>query len=226
MKLIILAAVMLMAAAAVFADDSSELIQRYNTDKTGIRILFLGNSFTYYNDMYKKVGDILDCETVQNVRGGAYLRQQTDPKDELGANCSRLLTEEKWDYVILQDQSSNPMFHPEDTMKAGTALCTMIRKNGAVPVFYSTWAYEKGSRMLKDTGKSYWEMFTGLTKGYHAAAAANNALVAKVGTAFYQTKDNSFLYNADNYHPSDAGSTLAAKVITDTILKDIEAKKK
>ena len=168
-----------------------------------MRILFLGNSFTYFHDLPDMVAEILHAEVKGNLCGGAYLYQHIDPSDELCAITRKLLTEEKWDYVVLQDQSQGPITHPEEFARAVAALSEMTRAAGGTPVLYETWAYEEGSDTLAST-----EM-------------ANHALLAPVGQVFAASRKTVQLYDAgDHYHPSQAGSSLAAETIAAVIQMD------
>lgn len=182
-----------------------------------MRILFLGNSFTFFNDLPDMVGNLLHAEIGRNLRGGAYLYQHLDPADELCALTHKLLTEEKWDYVVLQDQSRGPITHPAEFRRAVDTLCPLIRAAGGQPVLYETWAYEEGTDTLAATGMTFGEMQQGLTDGYRAAAQANDALIAPVGQAFAVARSITGLYAGDHYHPSEAGSRLAAETIANTI---------
>ena len=187
-----------------------------------MRILFLGNSFTFYHDLPQMVAEILHAEVKGNLRGGAYLHQHIDPADELCAITRKLLTEEKWDYVVLQDQSQGPITHPEEFGRAVDELSAMIRAAGGIPVLYETWAYEEGSETLASTGISFAEMQQKLTDGYRLAAEANQALIAPVGQAFAAARSVTPLYDAsDHYHPSLAGSRLAAETIAAVIRADL-----
>lgn len=185
-----------------------------------MRILFLGNSFTFFNDLPDTVGKLLNAEIGRNLRGGAYLYQHIDPADELCAITHKLLTEEKWDYVVLQDQSQGPITNPEEFHQAVNTLAPMIRAAGGKPVLYETWAYEEGTDTLASTGMTFEAMQDGLTAGYQAAAQANGALIAPVGQAFATARHMSRLYDADHYHPSAAGSQLAAETIAAVIRAD------
>ena len=186
-----------------------------------MRILFLGNSFTFFHDLPEMVAEILNAEVKGNLRGGAYLHQHIDPSDELCASTRKLLTEEKWDYVVLQDQSQGPITHPEEFARSVAALSQMIRAAGGVPVLYETWAYEEGSDTLASTGMTFFEMQQKLSAGYRAAAEANQALLAPVGQVFAAARKTARLYDTgDHYHPSSAGSRLAAETIAAIILMD------
>lgn len=185
-----------------------------------MRILFLGNSFTFFNDLPDMVGEMLGAEIGRNLRGGAYLYQHIDPADELYAITQRLLTKESWDYVVLQDQSRGPITNPTEFHRAVNTLSPMIRAAGGKPLLYETWAYEDGSETLASTGMTFEAMQQGLTQGYLAAAQANDALLAPVGQAFEQARSICQLYDKDHYHPSPAGSRLAAETIAAIIRAD------
>ncbi len=186
-----------------------------------MRILFLGNSFTFYHDLPQQVAELLQAEVKSNLRGGAYLFQHLDPSDELCAVTHKLLTEEKWDYVVLQDQSQGPITHGEEFSRAVKVLAEMIRTAGGMPVLYETWAYEEGSGKLASTGMTFAEMQQKLSAGYQAAAEAQQTLLAPVGQAFAQARATQQLYDEnDHYHPSEAGTRLAAETIAQTIRAD------
>lgn len=183
-----------------------------------MKILFLGNSFTFYHDLPDMVAALLHAEVKGNLRGGAYLYQHIDPADELCDITRKLLTEESWDYVVLQDQSQGPITNPEEFNRAVAELSGMIRAAGGTPVLYETWAYEEGSDTLASTGMAFAEMQQKLTDGYRAAAQANQALLAPVGQAFAAARATTQLYDEnDHYHPSLQGSRLAAEVIASVI---------
>ena len=105
----------------------------------------------------------------------------------------------------------------EEFQHAVAALNPMIRAAGGIPVLYETWAYREGSGILAETGMAFAEMQQGLTAGYAAAAKACDGLLAPVGQAFNEARALVNLYCDDDYHPSDAGSTIAAQIIANVI---------
>lgn len=195
-----------------------------------MRILMLGNSFTFYHGMPRLLAALTGAEVVAHTRGGASLSEQFNPETEMGARTLKALREEKWDYVVLQDQSSITVRLPERFAENVAALCRLIRECGAVPVLYATWAYREGSEKLANLGVSYDKMARTIYDGYHRAAEENGALVADVGKAFFDlthevakndpktfVKGSVDLLETDDFHPSAAGSVLAASVIAKTI---------
>lgn len=185
-----------------------------------MRILMLGNSFTYFHDMPKMLATILGEEVVVHTRGGAFLHEHLDPQAELGSKTLKALKEEKWDYVVMQEQSKAPIFAREDFQDSVRKLCALIRENGAQPLLYATWAYREGSEKLAGTELSFSEMDARLYDSYHAAAEENGTLIADVGKAFAAQRVFADLYEPDDFHPSAAGSILAAE----TIAREIERK--
>ena len=98
-----------------------------------------------------------------------------------------------------------------------------IRENGAVPVLYATWAYQKDGKQLQKFGIDYDEMYRKMHEAYAEAAEKNHTLLADVGSAFYEKTETENLFNDDGSHPNEAGSNLAAETIAEVILKDSNA---
>lgn len=185
-----------------------------------MRILMLGNSFTYFHDMPRILAAILNADVTAHTRGGAFLSEQLNAEMEMGARTFRALREEQWDYVVLQEQSRAPIFCKEKFQESVRGLCGLIRENGARPVLYASWAYREGSEKLAGTELSYEAMAQGLYASYHEAAEENGALVADVGRMFDAVRGIVNLYESDDYHPSQAGSVLAAQTIARAIEAD------
>lgn len=190
-----------------------------------MRILMLGNSFTFANDMPAMLAEIIGAEVVHHTRGGARLAEHLNPKSRNGARTKAALENEFWDYVILQEMSNGPITSPRVFLKNAGRLCAWIREEGAVPLFFATWAYQKDSRAMAEMGMTYDEMARGLRDAYHKAADQNGALVADVGQRFYEQADSQKLYAEDGQHPSEAGSRLAAETIAAVIRADQNAPK-
>lgn len=186
-----------------------------------MKVLMLGNSFTYFHDMPKMVAALLGEEVDSITRGGAYLYQMLDPTDELHTQVMDAIHRQQWDYIVLQEQSNTPVLKPELFHPSVKKLCEIIRENGAKPVLYASWAYREGSEKLASTGLSYAEMDKAMYESYHKAAEENGALVADVGKAFTELRHWIDPYEkTDDYHPSEAGSVLAAHVIAKVLEDD------
>lgn len=110
----------------------------------------------------------------------------------------------QFDAVIVMDCSQCPI-HPQ--LKAtfeqyAKKLSDIVRKHGAQPIFFMSWAY-----------KDRPEMTAQLAEAYTRAGNGNNALVIPAGLAFAKAvakRPALELYQADKRHPSLAGTYLAA----------------
>lgn len=178
-----------------------------------MRILFFGNSFTYFHDLPGMAGKLIPCHTDSVTRGGAYLHQFLDTADELNEKMEAALQNGPWDYVVLQEQSFNAVGDQADFLKSVKDLCEKIRAIGAQPVLYCSWAYKEGGPFLRESGLTYQQMMEGLLSSYTLAARENQALLAPVGPAFAALQGEFDLYDPDTLHPSVYGSYLAAGIL-------------
>lgn len=187
-------------------------------------ILFIGNSYTYYNDMptaiFKNLAKAAgyDVEITSITKGGYTLEQMADPNDIYGAQVEKALTgTKKYDYVILQEQSARPATAlVENFYGAVRNLSARIQESGATPILYSTWGRKTGSDTLAKYGWTNESMTWKLAAAYEAIGKELNIPVAHVGLAFYDIYTDSSainLYNADKSHPTYAGSYLAAATL-------------
>ena len=97
-----------------------------------MRILMLGNSFTFTNNMPQMLADLTGAEVIHHTRGGARLSEQLNPSTRLGSQTQAALQTEKWDYVVLQEMSHGPITSPKSFFSSVEQLCGQIRANGAV----------------------------------------------------------------------------------------------
>ncbi len=185
-----------------------------------MRILMLGNSYIFTNNLPQMLAELTGAEVIHHTRGGARLAEQLNPNTAMGAQTLSALNDSHWDYVVLQEMSNGPVTSREKFLQSAAALCKKILSIGAVPVFYLTWPYQKDGPQLQKSGLDYEKMYSDLQSAYREAAATNHGLIADVGTAFYERRTTENLYAGDGSHPNEAGSLLAAKIIAHTIMED------
>ena len=184
-----------------------------------MRILMLGNSFTFTNDMPQMLAGLTGAEVTSYTRGGARLAEHLNVYTEMGARTQASLKQEHWDYVVLQEMSNAPITAPERFFSSVERLCRQIHAGGGIPILYATWAYRKGGPTLAAKGWDYDDMARRLSDAYHTAAERNQALIADVGQRFYALSPAADLYADDGIHPSEQGSRLAAETIAEVIAR-------
>lgn len=178
------------------------------TTETGEDILFVGNSFTYYNNSlhnhYRRLlrgsENSIEPGTVRamTISGGRLPEHRDGLRKMLGGSS--------WDVVVLQGHSRVPI--EANTLaglqSAAKDYAELIRDAGAEPVLFMTWAYSDRP-----------EMTAGLDSAYSNLGRELGAVVAPVGLAFARvTKERPSirLRTEDRRHPALAGTYLAACV--------------
>jgi hypothetical protein len=185
------------------------------------RVLFIGNSYTYFNDLPEILAKLAEAgrrgkiETRMVAPGGWRLKDHWDK-----GTARQLLDEDKWDFVVLQDQSTlgmNYWVKGTDHVNSDAVFrpyaekwAAKIREKGATPVFFLTWA-----------AKNAPEDQAALNYAYASAAKETNSLLAPVGMAWdtlrHEQPSLRLFYEGHGSHPSPAGSYLAACVFYATI---------
>ena len=178
-----------------------------------MRVLMLGNSLTAANDLPALLGRMLGAEVVAHTRGGARLAEHLNPATRLGGMTQRAFAAGGWDFVVLQESSNGPVVHRERFLETAARLCAQAKDASIVPVFFETWAYAPNCPKLSEMGMTHDVMHRLLVDAYHEAARTSGALIADVGTAFFEAPDKLELYRPDGVHPSEAGTQLAARII-------------
>lgn len=157
-------------------------------------------------------------EVASSARGGWTLAHHAASEQTLG-----MLDSQRWDYVILQEQSVIPCLpdRREQAMyPAVRALHGSIQRAGAETVLFVTWGRRDG---LASEGYRGLEMMQDqLHAGYKEIADEIGAAIAPVGIAWQhaRTKDAALeLWAKDGSHPSQEGSYLAACVFYSVICR-------
>ncbi len=197
-------------------------------DETAASFMFVGNSFFYYNNgmpgyvqrlmagapqadvrpynaTMVTVGgsgfDWHDMESLFRPKAVGYYAFNT-------ANEIVFNTRNKyWDAVVMMDCSQCPIHPTLSTIFTEYARTNSetVRKHGAEPVLFMSWAYADKP-----------EMTAQLAEAYTVAGNANSALVIPAGLAFARAikeRPNLELYQPDKRHPTLLGTYLGASTV-------------
>ena len=187
-------------------------------------VLFVGNSYTYYNQMpqnaftelAKEAGYAVDVVSI--TQGGYYLCQFADPENPEGKRLREAVAGRHFDCAVIQEQSTNPIRDEAKFMAGVEAVKALISADKFV--LYATWGRNDGSPDLADLGITREEMAEKLNAAYHRAGERFGMAVAEVGKAFLAHPDKDALYDPDMTHPSALGSAVAAQVILRQVLAE------
>ncbi len=179
-----------------------------------MRILFIGNSYTYYNDMPKLFESLArengkDVSVDSVTKGGRRLAQNLCEGDEHNAKICALLKNNAYDVLILQEQSYLALVDYEQFERGVEGLIKLVgaKRN----VLYATWGRKSGADLLAEHGWTSKGMTEMLCDAYCRAAEKCSAEISHVGLAFadLSASDTSVdLYDPDLSHPSYIGTCL------------------
>ena len=193
-------------------------------NKNPERVLYIGNSYLYYNDsLHNHVRRMLD-EVYENEIATSNYKSVTISGSrswhhniDYPINYRNLGAEKPFQLVIFQGGSGETgSFTERDLFSDTTAsVINKIHESGAEAALYMIHAYVKPH---KDTNP---QMIKDIKKMYIDAGNKNNALVIPVGIAFenaYMQKPNINLHKKfDGSHPNMLGTYLASCVVFSSI---------
>ena len=189
---------------------------RGSQDSSCTRVLFIGNSYTFVNDLPNTFAKLATSgghhvEVGMSAQGGWTLADHVQSPDTLN-----LLNSAKWNFVILQEQSQIPSVEAaraQGMYPAARQLVQKVREIGAEPIFFITWAHRGG--MPENGMNDYQSMQTQINYGYMTIARDLNVPTAPVGAAWgaaLQEHPELTLWQEDGSHPTERGTYLAACV--------------
>lgn len=187
------------------------------------RVLFIGNSHTYYNDMPQLFADLSESgghpvEVGSNTLGGYTLEGHA-----VNYTTLHMIRMGIWNYVVLQENSQYPVIEYtryNSMYPAIRYLDSLITDSNGRTAIFLNWAWRFGGQAEVDGHLSpyfqdYFQMQDTMTSACTEIATEVEAVLAPLGEAWRTavTWDPELvLWNPDNYHPALNGSYLGACV--------------
>jgi len=172
------------------------------------KILFVGNSLTYTNDLPALVsaiglskGYLIENEVLAEPNYGL--------EDHWNAGCVQaMITSGYFDYVVIQQGPSSQTDGATSLLEYGKRIKELCDAHDTKLAFFMVWP-----------ARVYYYTFPGVITNYTNAANTTKSMLCPVGLIWknYQDRTGDFsYYGPDDFHPSLAGSQLAAEVIYKT----------
>ena len=180
--------------------------------KDELRLLFIGNSLTYSNNLPNLV-----LSEAQKDRRDITTEMIALPNYALvdhwnDQSIQKAIAQGNYDFVIVQQGPSSQDFGRQVLIDYGKRIKDLCDQHDSQLMFFMVWP-----------AKAYYYTFEKVIKNHYDAAEANNALVCPVGLKWKELNDNdpnSGLYGPDGFHPSKKGSEFAAGEIYKCVLEN------
>lgn len=195
---------------------SFETLCSAQNGKDTLKVLFVGNSYTFYGNLAQIVSIMSDSTskkliTKKSIAPGVKLSEHWN--GARGLKTRELIEKGNFDMVVLQDQSMEAINEPDTLYKYVNLFSDLIRKNNGKPFLYMTWAREKNPEQQET-----------ISRVYRTAAQKSNAIVVPVGEAWVLAKQlapDYQLYWRDGSHPSIYGTVLTACVFVSYLNNEV-----
>ena len=172
-----------------------------------MKLLFIGNSHTYYNAMPETVLRLLEATghkahvSILTEGGKGLTYHAASPATALNIRCGQ------YDAIIAQDKSSG--FDPSAFKDGAKAIKQMPDRASTPLVLYMPW--------VSKTKRANQQI---MTDAYQHFCQTNHCLLAPAGEVFFRMLSGDgpdLLYHEDGNHASPIGSYLAAVTIFYTV---------
>jgi len=192
------------------------------------RVLFIGNSYTYVNDLPGMVDSVAshfgkNLTTGSKTNGGYTFQNHYED-----AATYTAMHQQEWDLIVLQAQSQEPSFPYDQVTTATLPYSTMLADSAYASstcgnvMYYMTWGRENGDPQW-DSINTFDKMNERLYNAYMRFANETDAMVSPVAVAWKYVRDNYpaiQLYVGDGSHPSVEGTYLIANTFYASIYQE------
>ncbi len=187
-----------------------------------MKILFIGNSHTYMNDMPALVRRMVEnatgekCDVVMLAYSARSLKWHME--EEYFSERFNIL-HGGYDYCVIQEQA-HPMTDEADTITYTSKIIELCEKAKTVPVIFETWA----EKVMPENQAE-------MNRRYRSLSKEKGALLAPIGEVWSAAKEElqerfgADLYFKDGAHASAIGDYLIAMVLTKALTGKLPSKK-
>ncbi len=179
-----------------------------------MRVLFIGNSHTYMNDMPQLVSEMIESATGEKCQVVMLAYSARSLKWHMGEEyfSERFnILHGKYDYCVIQEQA-HPMTDEADTIIYAKRIIELCRKADTVPVIFETWSEKIKPENQLEMNRRY----LNLSKEQGALLAPIGEVWSAVMSELQDVFDED-LYYRDGEHASAVGDYLTAMVLTRVI---------
>jgi hypothetical protein len=171
-----------------------------------LRVLFVGNSLTYTNDLPATFARIAAAEG-HRLETEMIAQPNFSLEDHLNANIGRTLRK-KWDVVVLQQGPSSLDESRAQLIRDVKAIAALVRPSTRIAV------------LMVWPPRARWFALDRVAESHRLAAEAAGGLLIPAGLAMQQELERdpkARLFQEDGFHPAPKGTEIAARVTYQTL---------
>ncbi len=176
-----------------------------------MRVLFIGNSLTYTNDLPAMVQTIAEAAG-HTLAQGSVVAPNVSLEDHWRSGVENTIRVVEADVVVMQQGPSSLPANQEYLRVWTETLAPVIREAGGQPAMYMVWPeVTRGAA------------FDAVYPSYRSAAAAVGGLFIPAGQAWrhaWAEDPGLRFYGSDGFHPTQLGSVVAALTIFRVVFKE------
>ena len=189
-----------------------------------MKILMIGNSATYYNDVPGILSNLISENGIDAVvhsatKGGARLSNALSEETPQHEKLCSLLSENKYDVLFLQEHGIHGIIDTDGFTESAAMLCNMVKAPRTI--LYVPCARKEGNEAMKKRGWTAREM---TEKAYNAYVRVANEISAELSPAtvcfmnILENHPDAPLHAEDMAHPSLLGSCVIATTLYRTLI--------
>jgi len=175
----------------------------------GQNLLFVGNSLTYSHDLPHMVREIA-AGLGQKLETTCLCFPNYGLEDHWNdSKLQKMIKSGNYDFVVFQQGPSSQVYGRQSLIEYGGKISALAKKHEVQPAYFMVWP-----------SLAYYQTFEGVIKNHRDAAEAHGAMLIPLGAYWRKLRETNFaptLYGPDGFHPSKAGSFLAALRIFKTL---------
>ena len=178
----------LFLSANAFAQEGKEVI----------KVLFVGNSFTFYYNLPQVVEAMSESSESTQIEARHSLVSGSTLLDHLnqdkGTKTIEILNTQSFDYVVINHHSLAALDGADTFFQTSKKMVDLIRSKNASPIFMMTWGYKSNPLMIDS-----------ISKAYNAMGSQLDVDIVPCGLLFSEARKlrpDLTLFDDDDKHPS------------------------
>ena len=192
-----------------------------------MKILMIGNSATYYNDVPGILSGLIsengmEATVHSATKGGARLSNALSEETPQHEKLCSLLSENKYDVLFLQEHGIHGIIDTDGFIESAAMLCNTVKAQRTI--LYVPCARKEGNEAMKSRGWTAREM---TEKAYNAYVRVANEISAELSPAtvcfmnILEKHPDAPLHAEDMAHPSLLGSCVIASTLYRTLFGEM-----